>query len=75
MITGRETQRIGVVVVAYNAASTLAQVLDRIPEGLRERLDSVLVCDDHSQDDTYEVALALPRGNARTDRSWSSAEV
>ncbi len=56
-MTGRETKRIGVVVVAYNAESTLAPVLDRIPEGLRERLDSVLVCDDYSQDDTYEVAL------------------
>lgn len=45
------------VVVAYNAAATLAHVLDRIPEGLRADLESVLVCDDHSQDDTYEVAL------------------
>jgi glycosyltransferase involved in cell wall biosynthesis len=57
MASSQQTQRIGVVVVAYNAASTLAHVLDRIPDGLRARLESVLVCDDHSQDDTYEVAV------------------
>jgi glycosyltransferase involved in cell wall biosynthesis len=56
MATQREP-RIGVVVVAYNASSTLAKVLDRIPDDVRIRLESVLVCDDHSDDDTHEVAL------------------
>lgn len=27
--------RIGILIVAYNAASTLRQVLDRIPEGFQ----------------------------------------
>jgi glycosyltransferase involved in cell wall biosynthesis len=49
--------RIGILVVAYNAASTLARVLDRIPPGFRSRVDQVLVCDDHSQDSTYLVGL------------------
>ncbi len=49
--------RIGVLVVAYNAASTLAQVLDRIPPSVRERVSDVLVFDDHSQDTTYLVGL------------------
>lgn len=43
--------------VAYNAAGTLARVLDRIPESFRPRIDEVLVCDDSSQDSTYLVGL------------------
>jgi 2-polyprenyl-3-methyl-5-hydroxy-6-metoxy-1,4-benzoquinol methylase len=61
MAEGCRRQRIGVVVVAYNASKTLAEVLDRIPDDIRTGLDSVLVCDDHSQDDTYEVALHYQR--------------
>ena len=49
--------RIGILVVAYNAATTLAEVLDRIPPSVRERVTEVLVCDDHSQDRTYLVGL------------------
>ena len=49
--------RIGVLIVAYNAASTLASVLDRIPEEFRPRISRVLVCDDHSNDSTYLVGL------------------
>jgi glycosyltransferase involved in cell wall biosynthesis len=49
--------RIGVIVLAYNAASTLANVLDRIPESFRRDIDEVLVFDDHSQDSTYLVGL------------------
>ncbi|MGH9047736.1 MAG: glycosyltransferase, partial [Acidimicrobiales bacterium] len=49
--------RIGILVVAYNAASTLAQVLDRIPPSVRARVADVLVFDDHSQDTTYLVGL------------------
>jgi glycosyltransferase involved in cell wall biosynthesis len=51
------TPRIGVLVVAYNAASTLAQVLDRIPKAFRPRIAQVFVCDDASQDSTYLVGL------------------
>jgi glycosyltransferase involved in cell wall biosynthesis len=49
--------RIGVLVVAYNAVSTLAQVLDRIPKTFRSRIAHVFVCDDASQDATYLVGL------------------
>jgi 2-polyprenyl-3-methyl-5-hydroxy-6-metoxy-1,4-benzoquinol methylase len=49
--------RIGIVVVTYNAVSTLAQVLDRIPPSFRSRIEEVLVCDDASQDSTYLVGL------------------
>ena len=49
--------RIGLLVVAYNAVSTLAQVLDRIPKTFRSRITDVFVCDDASQDATYLVGL------------------
>jgi glycosyltransferase involved in cell wall biosynthesis len=50
-------KRIGILVVAYNAASTLAQVLDRIPRDFVPRISEILVCDDFSQDSTYLVGL------------------
>jgi len=50
-------KKIGILVVAYNAASTLAQVLDRIPLEFRSQIHEVLVGDDHSQDSTYLVGL------------------
>ncbi len=49
--------RIGILVVAYNAESTLAQVLDRIPRTI-DGLTAVLVSDDHSADATHAVAEA-----------------
>ena len=49
--------RIGIVVVAYNAATTLAWVLDRIPADFRPRISAILVSDDHSHDDTELVGL------------------
>src|SRR5438445_2510399 len=51
------SKRIGVIVVAYNAASTLAQVLDRIPAAFLPQISDVLVCDDASQDSTFLVGL------------------
>ena len=56
-------KKIGILVVAYNAATTLAQVLDRIPDGFRPRIAHVLVGDDHSQDGTYEIGLEYGRSN------------
>jgi glycosyltransferase involved in cell wall biosynthesis len=48
--------KIGVLVVAYNAETTLARVLDRIPPSTQLELAEVLVQDDHSTDDTARVA-------------------
>ncbi len=71
-----DTARIGILIVAYNAAATLAQVLDRIPESVRSRVAEVLVFDDHSQDTTYLVGLGyksiapdLPLTVVRHDRN------
>ncbi len=57
--------RIGVLVVAYNAAGTLHRVLDRIPSEFRERVSQILVSDDASSDATYLVG----RGYQATDPS------
>jgi glycosyltransferase involved in cell wall biosynthesis len=52
-----DSKRIGILVVAYNAANTLARVLDRIPADFRTRITKILVGDDASQDSTHLVAL------------------
>jgi 2-polyprenyl-3-methyl-5-hydroxy-6-metoxy-1,4-benzoquinol methylase len=56
--------RIGVFVVAYNAVTTLTSVLERIPERFRGEIDVVLVSDDFSTDETYEIGVAYQRENA-----------
>ena len=37
-----ERRRIGILVVAYNAETTLASTLDRIPVDFRPRIDEIL---------------------------------
>jgi glycosyltransferase involved in cell wall biosynthesis len=54
---GGHELRVGVLVVAYNAASTLAKVLDRLPPSFGHRVAAILVSDDASQDATYLVGL------------------
>lgn len=50
--------KIGVLVVAYNAEQHLAQSLDRIPTDFIDQITAVHVCDDASQDNTYEVGVS-----------------
>jgi glycosyltransferase involved in cell wall biosynthesis len=57
--------KVGVLVVAYNAESTLARVLDRIPDATQLQLAEVLVQDDHSTDDTHGVAQEYEGTNER----------
>jgi glycosyltransferase involved in cell wall biosynthesis len=45
--------RIGILVVAYNAAATLSATLDRIPADFRDRIAEVIILDDASHDDTF----------------------
>jgi glycosyltransferase involved in cell wall biosynthesis len=56
--------RVGVLVVAYNAATTLAQTLSRLPDSFVDVVDHVMVCDDASADDTYGIAMTF-RDSAR----------
>ena len=50
-------KKVGILVVAYNAANTLAQTLDRIPLDFRGEIHEILIGDDYSQDSTHLVAL------------------
>ena len=52
------TSRLLVFIVAYEAESTLKDVLDRIPREVLESFDlEVLIVDDASYDRTYEIGL------------------
>ena len=51
--------KIGILVVAYEAEATLESVLNRIPETFRASLHTILVCDDASTDDTYQVGMRV----------------
>lgn len=55
--------RIGILVVAYNAETTLEKTLDRIPEDFRSRVDEILILDDASHDATFTAGCR-----------WSQAE-
>ncbi|HEX8912258.1 MAG TPA: glycosyltransferase family 2 protein [Humisphaera sp.] len=50
--------RIGVLVVAYNAESTLRSVLHRIPRPIVDKIAEIFVFDDASTDDTAKVGKA-----------------
>lgn len=49
--------RIGILIVAYNAVTTLTSVLDRIPDEFKKKVEHIFVCDDASKDATYLVGL------------------
>ncbi len=57
MQSGNSALRIGIVVVAYNAEPTLLKTLDRIPVDFRPRIAEILISDDASHDDTYQLGL------------------
>jgi len=46
---------IGILIVAYNAETTLDDVLARIPSHFIPFISVVLICDDASQDDTFTI--------------------
>src|SRR5215468_940120 len=52
-------KRIGILVVTYNAISTLIPVLKRIPPSVWANVEEVAVFDDASQDSTFELAVGL----------------
>jgi glycosyltransferase involved in cell wall biosynthesis len=55
--------KIGILVVAYNAAETLSRTLDRIPEDFRPRISEIIIADDASQDETFHVGAGWARSN------------
>ncbi len=52
-------QRIGILIVAYNALTTLSHVLKRITPEVWRNVEQVVVFDDASQDATYELAVGI----------------
>jgi SAM-dependent methyltransferase len=56
-------KRIGVLVLAHNAADVLPGTLDRIPAAFRDRIEEIIILDDASADDTFPVAAAWGRRN------------
>jgi len=52
-------KRIGILVVAYNAVTTLSATLKRIPKEVWENIEEVAVFDDASKDETYELAVGF----------------
>jgi 2-polyprenyl-3-methyl-5-hydroxy-6-metoxy-1,4-benzoquinol methylase len=50
--------KIGILVVAYNAESTLVEVLERLPTAFARRLTAILIADDESTDATFDVGTA-----------------
>ncbi len=53
--------RIGILVVAYNAESTLGSVIERIPPAIMEKVEEIFVFDDASQDGTAAVGHEYER--------------
>src|SRR5215471_7402352 len=56
---GNEGKRIGILIVTYNAVTTLTKVLKRITPNVWKNVEEVAVFDDASQDATYELALGI----------------
>jgi glycosyltransferase involved in cell wall biosynthesis len=52
-------KRIGIFIVAYNALMTLSKVLKRITPEVWRNVEQVVVFDDASQDETYELAVGI----------------
>lgn len=52
-------KRIGVLVVTYNALTTLTKVLKRITPAAWKNVEEIAIFDDASHDATYELAIGL----------------
>ncbi|MEN9935467.1 MAG: hypothetical protein RLZZ387_2046 [Chloroflexota bacterium] len=56
-------KRIGILIVAYNAVSTLGKVLRRIPADVIDNVEEIVVFDDASHDETTELAMGYKLAN------------
>ena len=52
-------QRVGILIVTYNAVSTLAKVLHRIAPNVWNQVEEIAVFDDASQDATCDLAVGI----------------
>lgn len=51
-----KNKKVAILIVAYNAASTISRVLDRIPVEIKEIVDEIFLFDNASPDNTHLVA-------------------
>jgi 2-polyprenyl-3-methyl-5-hydroxy-6-metoxy-1,4-benzoquinol methylase len=63
-------KRIGILIVTYNAITTLPKVLKRITPNVWNNVEEIAVFDDASQDATFELAVGL-----KTLRSLAKLQV
>lgn len=61
--------KIAILIVAYNAASTLRAVLERIPDSVWRTVVEVCVFDDQSQDATFAVGMQYQLESGRANLS------
>jgi glycosyltransferase involved in cell wall biosynthesis len=54
--TSTQNKRVGILIITYNAVDTVIQVLRRIPAGVMDSVEEVVIFDDASQDHTFEAA-------------------
>ena len=52
-------KRIGILIVTYNAVTTLTKVLKRITPNVWDNVEEIAIFDDASQDATYELAMGI----------------
>ena len=52
-------KRIGILIVTFNAVTTLTKVLKRITPNVWKNVAEIAIFDDASQDATYELAMGL----------------
>ena len=57
VLANNRGKRIGILIVAYNAVTTLKQVLTRITPQVWNNVEEIVVFDDASPDATYELAV------------------
>jgi glycosyltransferase involved in cell wall biosynthesis len=66
-----ENTKAAIYIPAFNAALTLPDVLNRIPDNIKDEVREILVVDNHSTDDTFEVAQSFKEkiGNLKIIRN------
>lgn len=56
-MSARSARNVAIFIPAFNAASTVANVLDRIPPSLKEQVAEIFVIDNNSSDQTSVAAI------------------